>query len=38
MGIIVDLIIIGIILLFIGIGLKKGLAGSLIKKGTDINE
>ena len=31
MGIIVDLIIIGIILLFIGIGLKKGLAGSLIK-------
>ena len=31
MGIIVDLIIIGIILLFIGVGLKKGLAGSLIK-------
>lgn len=31
MGITVDLIIIGIILLFIGVGLKKGLAGSLIK-------
>ena len=31
MGLIVDLIIIGIILLFIGVGLKKGLAGSLIK-------
>lgn len=31
MGIIVDLIIIGIILLFIVVGLKKGLAGSLIK-------